>query len=201
MNSLTIKAALRSEMGATGAKQLRNNGEVPAVLYGGTEPLHISISENEIKPLLYTANIYIVNLEVGENKYECFLKDAQFHPVTDQVLHIDLFMPKADSEITVEVPVRLTGTAPGVLAGGKLSLSKRKLKVKALIENLPDAIDLKIDKLRLGMGIRIKEVNLPGVTILDAANNFIVQVKTARGAVEVIDETSEAAAEETPAAE
>jgi large subunit ribosomal protein L25 len=203
MNTLTIKASLREETGATDAKKLRNSGWIPAVVYGATQPIHVAIAELELKPLLYTADVFIVNLEVNGETHTCFLKDLQFHPVTDKAMHVDFFMPAPGSEITISIPVRLTGTSPGVLAGGKLTLNKRKLKVKAFIDSLPDAVTLDISKLRLGQGIRVKEVALPNATILEASSIFVVQVKTARGAVEVAtqEEAEATPAAETPAAE
>lgn len=190
MNTLTIKASLRSDLGANGAKQLRNNGMVPAVVYGDDAPIHISIAENELKPLLYSSNVYLVNLDIEDKSVTALLKDTQFHPVTDKPLHIDFLAPKSGAEITFGIPVRIHGSAPGVLAGGKLTINKRKVKLKASIENMPDSLTLDISDLKIGTGIRVKEISIPGVTILESPNLYIVQVKTARGAVETTEESA-----------
>lgn len=151
MKSITIKGSERESVGKVATKALRNAGAVPCVLYGGDQPVHFSADERAFKNLVYTPNAHTVVIEVEEGKsFNAILQDIQVHPVTDKILHIDFFQLFEDKEITMEVPVLVTGVSPGVLLGGVLRLNTRKLKVKALPKNLPDFIEANISELEMG---------------------------------------------------
>ena len=152
MKSITIKGSKRKELGKSSSKKLRNEGKVPCVLYGDGDPIHFYSSEIDFKKLVYTPDAHTVNIELGEKKqFNAIMQDIQFHPVTDSIIHIDFYQLSEDKEVSIDIPVRLEGQAPGVLnSGGMLTRNKRKLKVRALPKNLPDSILVDISNLELG---------------------------------------------------
>ena len=159
MKSITIKGSERESVGKVATKALRNAGAVPCVLYGGDQPVHFSADERAFKTLVYTPNAHTVVIEVeGGKSYNAVLHDIQVHPVSDKILHLDFYQLFDDKEVTMEVPVRIIGTSPGVLLGGVLRLNSRKLKVKALPANLPDFLDADISPLEMGNKIYVTAV-------------------------------------------
>ena len=140
MKSITIKGSKRTELGKSSSKKLRNEDKVPCILYGAGEPIHFYSNEIDFKKLVYTPDAHTVNIELGEkNQFNAIMQDIQFHPVTDRILHIDFYQLSDDKEVSIDIPVRLEGQAPGVLnSGGTLARNKSKLKVRALPKNLPD---------------------------------------------------------------
>ena len=207
MQAITIKGSERESVGKTSTKALRNAEKVPCVLYGGEKPIHFSADEISFKGLVYTSNAHTVVIELeGHQPYEAVLQDIQFHPVTDRILHIDFFQLFEDKAVSMNIPVRLEGNSPGVRNGGRLLFRKRKLTVKALPANLPDAILVDISKLRIGGTISVGDVKTEEYTFLHPDNTSIVQVKASRNAVdddeeEGAEEGAEGAAEAAPAAE
>jgi large subunit ribosomal protein L25 len=207
MKSITIKGSQRESVGKASSKALRNAGKVPCVLYGGDKPLHFSADELAFSKLVYTPDVYtvVVDLEDG-TKVNAVLQDIQFHPVTDKILHVDFFQLFDDKEITMEIPVKTKGTSRGVLNGGKLRIPLRKLRIKALPENLPDFIEVDITKLRIGQKTTVGQIQNDAYTILHPENIVVVQVRRSRTAVddgeddEDEDETTEGATAEAPAA-
>src|SRR5699024_8576308 len=138
MKSITIKGSQRKSVGKVATKALRNAGKVPCVVYGGDKPLHFSAEEKAFKYFVDTPYAHCVGISLEDgSSYNAILQDIQFHPVTYNILHIDFYQLSDDKEVTIEIPVKTVGVAPGVLAGGVLRLTKRKLKVKALPANLP----------------------------------------------------------------
>jgi len=206
MQAITIKGSERESVGKLSTKALRNAEKVPCVLYGGEKPIHFSADELSFKGLVYTSNAHTVVIELeGHQPYEAVLQDIQFHPVTDRILHIDFFQLFEDKAVSMNIPVRLEGNSPGVRNGGRLLFRKRKLTVRALPANLPDAIMVDISKLRIGGTISVGDVKTEEYTFLHPDNTSIVQVKASRNAV-ADDEDEEEGAEgaeaaATPAAE
>jgi large subunit ribosomal protein L25 len=206
MQAITIKGSERESVGKVSTKALRNAEKVPCVLYGGEKPIHFSADEISFKGLVYTSNAHTVVIELkGHQPYEAVLQDIQFHPVTDRIMHIDFFQLFEDKAVSMNIPVRLEGNSPGVRNGGRLLFRKRKLTVKALPANLPDAIMVDISKLRIGGTISVGDVKTEEYTFLHPDNTSIVQVKASRNAV-ADDEDEEEGAEGaeaagTPAAE
>lgn len=184
MNTISIKGTARKESGSTAAKNLRKEGLVPCVVYGSSDPVHITVDERQFKKIVYTPNVYQIDLDVEGTHYMVFLKDVQFHPVSDRVIHADFFQPKEGAKVELKVPVRLEGNAIGVLNGGRLRLRYPKLLISAKVEDLPDAVTIDISKIRIGQGIRVNSLTIPGVEFLDSPENYVVSVKTARGAIE-----------------
>lgn len=205
MKSITIQGVKRESVGKKATRALRNADQVPCVVYGGNEPLHFSADEKSFKPLVYTPEAHTVNLELADGtKISAILQDIQFHPVTDRIIHADFFQLHDDKAVSIEVPVRLTGRARGVVAGGVLRQTMRKLRVKAIPANLPDEIVIDISSMRIGHKKYVEAIRTDDYTILHPDNAVIVAVRTSRVAVaDDDDEEEEAAAEggETPAAE
>ena len=191
MQSITITGSKRESVGKVSTKALRNAGKVPCVLYGGDKALHFSADEKSFKKLVYTANVYTATIEVDGTTYSAILQDIQFHPVSDKILHMDFYQLFDDKLVTMDIPVRLVGTSPGVINGGSLSFAKRKLSVKALPADLPDFINADISKLKIGMKVVVSDVADDKLTIMHPENTVVVQVRTARAAVEDEEEDEE----------
>ena len=195
MKSITIKGSKRESVGKVATKALRNADKVPCVLYGGENVLHFSADEKAFKNLVYTPNVYTATIELEGEKLTCILQDIQFHPVTDKILHVDFYQLFDDKEVTMEIPVTLLGNAPGVVSGGSLRFPKRKLKVKALLSNLPDTINADISKLEIGDKLFVRELNVENCAILHPENTVVAQVRMSRAAV-TPTETEEGEGEE-----
>ncbi|MDA8948775.1 50S ribosomal protein L25/general stress protein Ctc [Flavobacteriaceae bacterium] len=190
MKSITIKGSKRESVGKVATKALRNAGNVPCVLYGGGEPLHFSAPELGFSKLVYTPNAHTVVIELeGNEKVNAILQDIQFHPLTDKILHADFYRLFDDKEISMNIPVKIEGAAPGVLmGGGVLTLNKRKLRIKALPKNLPDFIVANISKLELGNKLYTSELQSDIFTILHPDNTVVCQVRTSRASMKLDDE-------------
>lgn len=204
MQAITIKGSERESVGKTSTKALRNAEKVPCVLYGGEKPIHFSADEISFKGLVYTSNAHTVVIELeGHQAYEAVLQDIQFHPVTDRIMHIDFYQLFEDKPVSMNIPVRLEGNSPGVRNGGRMLFRKRKLTVRALPANLPDAIMVDISKLRIGGTISVGDVKTEEYIFLHPDNTSIVQVKASRNAVADDEDEDEEGAEAaaTPAAE
>lgn len=203
MKSITIKGSERESVGKKASKALRNAGKVPCVVYGGEKPIHFAADELAFKDLVYTPNAHTVVVDMeGGKKVKAVMQDIQFHPVTDNIIHIDFYQLFDDKELTMEIPVRLQGSSPGVRNGGRLLFRKRKLAIKALPEDLPDFFDVDISTLKIGDNILVESLLNDDFTILHPDNTVVVQVKTARAAVVVeTDEEEEDILEGEAAAE
>ena len=193
MKSITITGSKRESVGKVNTKALRNAGKVPCVLYGGDKPLHFSADEVSFKNLVYTANVYTAMIEVAGAKYHAILQDIQFHPVSDKILHVDFYQLFDDKMVTMDIPVHITGSSPGVRNGGRLLFRKRKLAIRALPSKLPDVFNVDISKLKIGMLIAVEELKSKDFTILHPDSQVVVQVKTARTAITVDEEEEEGA--------
>jgi large subunit ribosomal protein L25 len=202
MKSITIKGSKRESVGKVATKALRNAGMVPCVIYGGDKPMHFSAEELAFRNLVYTPNVYTATINVDGQKIPAILKDIQFHPVSDRIIHADFYQLFDDKEITMKIPVKLTGTSPGVLNGGSLRFTNRKLSVRALPANLPDFVIADISKLKIGSKLVVTALVTEGYTFMHPDSTVVVQVRTSRNATEVEEDEEEAATEEaTPAAE
>lgn len=190
MKSITIKGSKRESVGKVATKALRNADKVPCVLYGGEKPIHFSANELDFSKLVYTPNAHtvVIDLDKGE-KINAILQDIQFHPVSDKILHIDFYQVFKDKPVTMEIPVVFEGSAPGVLiSGGVLSINKRKLKVRAIPENLPDFLTADISSLELGNKLLIDEIKSDDYTILHPDNTVLCKVRTSRASIEEVEE-------------
>ena len=196
MKSITIKGSKRESVGKVATKALRNAGMVPCVIYGGKSPIHFSAEEKAFKSLVYTPNVYTASLDVDGHKVAAILQDIQFHPVSEKILHVDFYQLFDDKEITMNIPVQLEGTSPGVLNGGSLRFTNRKLKVKALPANLPDFVTANISKLKIGNKLFVTSLFNDDYTFMHPDNTVVVQVRTSRNATLIEDEEVEVMEEE-----
>jgi len=193
MKSITINGSERESVGKVATKALRNAGLVPCVLYGGNQAVHFSAEEKAFKNLVYTPNAHTVVIDLGTKKFDAVLQDIQVHPVSDKILHLDFFQLFNDKEITMEVPVKITGVSPGVLLGGVLSLNARKLKVKALPKNLPDFIETDISELEMGNKLYVTKLVSDKYKLLHPDNTVVAQVRISRAAMKAAQEAAKAA--------
>ena len=193
MKSITIKGSERESVGKAATRTLRNAGMVPCVLYGGDQPVHFTAEEIAFKNLVYTPNVHTVVIELAGGTQNAILQDIQFHPVSDKILHIDFYRLQDDKEITMEVPVKVTGTSPGVLAGGVLRVNQRKLKVRALPANLPDFVEANISELEMGNKLYITKIETNNFKMLNPENTVVAQVRISRAAMKAAQEAAKAA--------
>ncbi len=199
MQSITIKGTKRESVGKAATKALRNADQVPCVIYGKGNTLHFAALEKSFKKLVYTPNVYtaVIELDNGD-KINAILQDIQFHPVTDKILHVDFYQLFPDKEVVMTIPVRLTGVAPGIIKGGSLRFTNRKLKVKALPANLPDEIVADISNLEIGDKLYVRDLKNDKYNIMHPDNVVVVQVRMSRTAAKTEDVVE---GEEAPAAE
>jgi large subunit ribosomal protein L25 len=198
MKSITISGSERESVGKVASKALRNAGMVPCVLYGGNQPVHFSAEEKAFKNLVYTPNAHTVAIELGTKKFNAIMQDIQVHPVSDKILHLDFYELHDDKEVTMEVPVKVTGVSPGVLLGGVLRLNQRRLKVKALPKDLPDFIEANISGMEMGNKLYVTKLVADDYKILHPDNTVVAQVRISRAAMKAAQEAAKAA--KTPAA-
>ncbi|CAM3575539.1 rplY protein [Flavobacterium saliperosum S13] len=193
MKSITIKGSERESVGKASTKAVRNAGMVPCVLYGGDQPVHFSAEEKAFKNLVYTPNVHTVVVELeGGKSFKAILQDIQVHPVSDKILHIDFYQLHDDKEITMEVPVKVVGTSPGVLLGGVLRLNQRKLKVRALPANLPDFVEADITPLEMGNKLYVTKIPTNNFRLLHPDNTVVAQVRISRAAMKAAQEAAKA---------
>ena len=197
MQTVKLSGSSREKsVGKKGLRALRMDGLVPAVLYGGKDQVSLAFDKKQVSKLVFTPNVYQLDLELDGGNRKAIIQEVQFHPVTDEILHIDLLELFEDKQVKVKLPVRIVGNSIGVRNGGKLLVNFRKIDVKALPSALPEAVEVDISPLRIGFGIRIKEVNLNGVTLLSDPNAMLVQVAAARGAAKGSDDADGAEGDE-----
>jgi large subunit ribosomal protein L25 len=200
MKTVSMSGSLREGVGKKDAKKIRREGKVPCVLYGGKEQIQFLMDEKFFIKILFTAEVYLLKINIDGKEYDSILQDVQYHPVTDKVLHADFLEILPGKKVTIAIPVKVEGVAPGVLQGGKLNKKLRKVKIKGLVEDLPDSFTVNIDQLNIGDSIKVKDVKNNKLEFLDMPGSVIVSVKTARGAT-AEEEAAEAAAAEAKLAE
>ena len=188
MKTVSLSGSPRENVGKKDAKKNRKLGKVPCVLYGGKEQTHFLAEEKDFKNIIFTPEVSLINLSIDGKEMLAVLQDIQYHPVTDRILHVDFLEVFPGKPVIVAIPVKLAGTAPGVMKGGKLKLKIRKMRVSALAENLPDQIVIDISKLEIGNSVKVNEVSGDNLTFLDNASSVVVGVYTARVVVDVEEE-------------
>ena len=187
MKSIEVKGtartiAERSSDQARALKAIRKDNGVPCVLYGGGENIHFTVPAEGLRNLVYTPHIYVLDLIIDGKKVNAILKDIQFHPVKDNILHVDFYQIDEAKPIVMEVPVQLEGLAEGVKAGGKLFLQMRKLKVKALYNIIPEKLIVNVSHLGLGKTVKVGELSYEGLELLNAKEAVVCAVKLTRAA-------------------
>ena len=200
MKSITIQGTKRESVGKKSTKALRDAELVPCVVYGGAETLNFSAEERAFKGLVYTPEAHTVSIEVDGQTIPAVLQDIQFHPITDKILHADFYQLADDKPVVMEVPVRITGRAKGVVSGGAMRQTYRKLKIKALPANLPDEIVVDVTPLKIGNKLYVGDIKTSNFTFMHPDNAVVVAVKMSRtamkGGAAAMDEEDELEAEE-----
>ena len=185
MKSVSLNGIARVDLGKKFSKKLRNEELIPCVIYSkGKNPSHLSVNYNELRKIIYSPNVYILNVNVGEKAYNTIIRDIQFHPLSDDILHVDFLELTENELVSLEIPVHLTGNAIGVRNGGTLNLVMRKLLIKSLPKNLPDAVEIDISELKIGSSIRISDIKNESYQFLQPESGVIVSVKTSRNVAE-----------------
>ncbi|MDR2815532.1 MAG: 50S ribosomal protein L25/general stress protein Ctc [Proteiniphilum sp.] len=184
MKTFELKGEIRDDFGKKAARAYRSEGQIPCVVYGGhgEENVNFVVKQGDVRKLIYTPEVFLVNLDLGKKKLQAIIKELQFHPVKDAILHVDFLHVVETAPVVIEIPVRLTGLAAGVRAGGKLSLDIRKLKVKALPPKLPEELVVNVEKLELGKSIQVGQLHFDDVEILNAKNAVVCRVQLTRAA-------------------
>ena len=191
MKVIALKGDVREGLGKSSTKKVRKEGKVPCVIYGKNENVNFSVYQADFKHLVYTPNTYLVQVSVGGNVKLAKVQELQFHPVSEDIIHADFYEVDDKSPLSISVPVKIVGNSPGVMAGGKLQLKIKKLSVSGLIADLPEFIEVNIDELEIGKSVKVKDIQVENLQLLDSENNSIVSCVVTRAARSAADEESE----------
>ena len=195
MKTVSLSGSPRVSVGKKGATSLRKEGKIPSVVYGGKDQVHFSISENDAKKLVFTPNVYLIELDIEGKKSKVILQETQIHPVTDRVIHLDFLEISDDAPFKLSLPVKLEGFSRGVRNGGKLNQNFRKLRVFGLAKDMPDAVSIDITPIKIGDKVRVTDLSISGLNFLDPKNAVVVGVQTARVIIEEEEEEEEEGSE------
>lgn len=186
-----LSGSLRANVGKKDAKAVRDAGQVPCVLYGNGTQTHFSVPDIAIEKLVFNPDVFQIELDIEGTKATAIIQELQQNPVTDKVMHVDFLQLDPNKPVKVALPVRLTGSSRGVMAGGKLLQVFRRLKVTGLPKDIPDAIVVDITKLRIGQSVRVGDLETEGLKFSDAKSAVVVSVKMARGASKAAEQDDE----------
>ena len=201
MKTIEIKGSFRTELGKKSSKELRKSGNVPCVIYGKEKNIHFFAHENSFKNLVYTPAAHLVKLNIEDKEYNVVLKDMQFHPVKDNIIHADFIEILENKPVVINIPIKVFGDSVGVIAGGKLSIKRRSLKVKGLAKDLPEALPVDITNLKIHEGVKVGELSYDKIELLDPKKSMVLTIATSRVAQKSDEEVAaEAATEATNAA-
>jgi large subunit ribosomal protein L25 len=201
MKTIEIKGTFRTELGKKSSKLLRRAGDVPCVIYGKEKNIHFSAPELSFKNLVYTPAAHLVKLIIEDKEYDAVLKDMQFHPVKDNILHADFIEIHDKKPVIINIPIKVSGDSIGVIAGGKLSIKRRNLKVKGLSKDLPEALNIDITNLKIHEGVKVGDLSYDKIELLDPKKSLVLTIATSRVAQKSDEEVAaEAATEATNAA-
>ncbi len=203
MKTIQISVEKRTELGKKSTRDLRKADHVPCVMYGGGEVLHFHAHENDFRHIVYTPTAFVVELNLGGEVHKAVMQELQFHPVTDKLYHIDFVEVFDDKPVTVELPITLIGAAIGIKNGGKARQRRRVLKVRGLIANLPDVLEIDITDIDIGEVIKIGDLTYDNLEILDPSRSMIFAVVSSRisKGMEMGEEEATAEAEAAEAAD
>ena len=195
MKTVVVKGQKRNSLGKKEAKLLRSQELVPSVLYGAGEPIHFAVPFSEMRQLVYTPGVFLVDLDIDGTIFPAMMQDVQWHAVEEQILHVDFLKIEENKKIKIDVPIKVAGLAKGIKAGGKLKINLRRLKVKALAKDLPETIEINVTKLGIGQSVKVGDLSLKNIELLDKKSNVVVAVTITRAAKSVagavIDEEEE----------
>lgn len=197
MKTVSMSGSRRESLGKKDAKKHRKEGKVPCVLYGGKEEIHFVASERDFDKILFTPETYFIKLDIDGSEHDCILKEIQYHPVSDHVLHADFLEFTNDMSITTSIPVKFHGNAPGLMKGGQLIKKFRKLSIRALPADMPEAIVIDISNLELNDKIKVSDIPQEKFKILDSPESYVVGIRITRLSAET-PEGEEGAAAEVP---
>ena len=191
MKTVSLSGSPRENVGKKDASLVRAEGNIPCVIYGGEDQKHFSINAIDFNKFIYTPDVFIYELDLGGTKVKAIIRDIQFHPVTDETIHVDFLELIEGKPVRMELPLRLSGNSIGVRNGGRLLSNFRRVNIKGIPADLPEAVEVDISKLRIGQFIRVEDLSLPSATILHNPKAVVVGVKMARGAVDEDEEEGE----------
>ena len=198
MKEINVAGKKRNDLGKKASKLMRKEGMVPCNLYGEKrgenglpEALSFMAPMSELRKLVYTPHIYIVSLDIDGQKHGAIMKELQFDPVTDALLHVDFYEVNEEKPIVMQVPVKLEGTAPGVLAGGRLNLTVRKVAVKAPYQIIPENLIVNVSKLRIGKSIKVGQLSYENLEIVTSKDVVVCSIKSTRQSSASADDTEE----------
>lgn len=181
MKTIALQASVRENIGKRDTKAVRKAGRVPGVVYDNSKATHIHLDYKETQKILYTKDTYVVNLNIeGGEAIDAIVREAQFHPVKEQILHVDFLRVSDEKPVVVELPVNLVGSPAGVAKGGKLTVKLRKIKVKGIFSELPEQLDIDVSGLDLGGTIKLGEANLENVEIVTSPSAAVASVEIPR---------------------
>jgi large subunit ribosomal protein L25 len=201
MKTIEIKGSFRTELGKKSSKEIRKTGNVPCVIYGKEKNIHFYAHENSFKNLVYTPEAHLVKLSIDDKEYNVVLKDMQFHPVKDNILHADFIEIFDNKPVVINIPIKVTGDSVGVIAGGKLSIKRRSLRVKGFAKDLPEVLPIDITELKIHEGVKVGELSFDKIELLDPKKSMVLTIATSRVAQKTDEEVlAETAAEEAAAA-
>jgi large subunit ribosomal protein L25 len=207
MKTIEIKGSLRTELGKKSSKQIRKIGNVPCVIYGKEKNIHFHAPELAFKNLIYTPAAHLVDLNIDSKVHKAVIKDVQYHPVSDKIIHADFIEVFDDKPVIINIPIKVTGDSAGVIAGGKLNIKKRNLKVKGFPKDLPEDLHIDITNLKIHESVKVGDLSYDKIELLDPKRLMILTIATSRvaqkeeGEAEAVAEGAGEAATETAAAE
>ena len=201
MKTIEIKGTFRTELGKKSSKVIRKAGNVPCVIYGKEKNVHFYATELSFKNLVYTPAAHLVKLIIEDKEYDAVLKDMQFHPVKDNILHADFIEIHDKKQVIINIPIKVSGDSVGVIAGGKLSIKRRNLKVKGLAKDLPEVLPIDITNLKIHEGLKVGDLSYDKIELLDPKKSMVLTIATSRVAQKSDEEVAaEAATDATNAA-
>jgi large subunit ribosomal protein L25 len=182
MKTFELAGKKREALGKKDSAKLRIEGKVPCVLFGTENPIHFCVEKSDLQKLIYTPHVFLVNLDIEGEKHQSIMKDIQFGPVTDEVMHIDFKKISDDKPIKIEIPVEVEGFAKGIRSGGKLQVEVRRLKVMGLPKHLPNSIKIDVTPLELGQSMRVSDLKFDNISILNGKSVPVVRIMITRAA-------------------
>jgi large subunit ribosomal protein L25 len=200
MKTLVINGSFRKELGKKSSKDLRKANNVPCVVYGGKENIHFYTHENNFKNLVYTPDAHLVNLKIEGKELNAVLKDIQFHPVSDKIIHVDFTEIGVNKPVIIGIPIKVTGDSVGIKAGGKLRIRRRTLLVKGFANDIPEFLPIDITEVKIHQSIKVGELSFDKIELLDPKKSMVLAVATSRVAQKTPEELEAEAAAEALAA-
>lgn len=186
MKTIEINAEIRKETGKTATRKLRKEEKAPCVIYGGEKVVHVAATAKELKKIVFTPDVYLIDLKTDEKTYRVIIQDLQFHPVTDEVQHIDFFEVYDEKEIKISLPIHAVGVPVGIQQGGKLRQNKRLLQVKGLVKDLPDYIEIDITPMQVGETITVGDVDLGNLKSTTQDTQLLIALRSSRSIAPVL---------------